>query len=84
VIEAVGRGDLKPSFVDRALDEPLSGPEGIAAAEPEPLVLFDVSYPDVAFEVDEDALASARDVFERRHRRRLAAARVAAALSPEP
>jgi len=66
-VEAVAGGRREPSFVDRALGpEPLSGPEGIAAAAPEPLVLVDVTYPGVEFEIDERALESAREVFETR------------------
>jgi tRNA pseudouridine38-40 synthase len=77
-VEAVARGRREPAFLDRALGPtPLEGPEGIAPAAPEPLVLADVAYPSVAFEVDEPAAAAARDVFAERRRRRLAAARVA-------
>ena len=65
-------------------DEPLAGPDGVAPAPPEPLVLADVDYPGVDFELDEEAAASAREVFVDRRQRRLAGARVAAALSPEP
>jgi tRNA pseudouridine38-40 synthase len=84
VVEAVARGVRDPSFINRALgSEPLSGPDGIAPAAPEPLVLFDVSYPGVDFEVDGDALESAREVFGARRRERLAAARVAGSLVPE-
>lgn len=84
VVEAVARGARDPSFITRALgSEPLSGPDGIAPAAPDPLVLFDVSYPGVAFEVDADALSSARGVFRARRRERLAAARVAGSLVPD-
>lgn len=84
VVEAVARGVRDPSFITRALgSEPLSGPDGIAPAAPEPLVLFDVSYPGVDFDVDADALESAREVFGTRRRERLAAARVAGALVPD-
>ncbi|WP_181691510.1 tRNA pseudouridine(38-40) synthase TruA [Natronomonas sp. LN261] len=83
VVEAVANGVCEPSFITRALGaEALSGPEGIAPAAPEPLVLFDVSYPGVGFDVDEEALSSARDVFGARRRDRLAAARVAGSLVP--
>jgi tRNA pseudouridine38-40 synthase len=83
IVEAVARGTRDPAFVTRALGpEPLSGPEGIAPAAPEPLVLLDVAYPGVEFEADDDALASAREIFDRRRRRRLAAARVADSLTP--
>ena len=84
VVEAVARGVRDPSFINRALgSEPLSGPDGIAPAAPEPLVLFDVSYPGVDFEIDGDALESAREVFGARRRERLAAARVAGSLVPD-
>ena len=81
-IEAIARGRRELSFVDRALGaEPLSGPEGVAPAAPEPLVLADVTYPGIEFEIDGRALESAREVFEGRRRRRLAAARVAGSLT---
>lgn len=65
--------------VERALgDESLSGPEGIAPASPYPLVLVAVEYPAaVAFEVDEEAAASARAVFEALRVERATGARVA-------
>ena len=84
-VEAVGRGDRAPGFINRALGtDPLSGPEGIAPAAPEPLVLLEVHYPDVEFEQDARALASAREIFESRRRHRLATARTADALTPKP
>ena len=77
-IEAVARARREPAFLDRALGPvPLEGPDGIAPAPPEPLVLADVAYPSVAFEVDEPAASVARDLFAERRRGRLAAARVA-------
>ena len=83
-VSAVGHGERPLSFLDRALDEePLSGPDGIAPADPEPLVLLDVRYSGVDFEVDETALESAHEIFNFRRRRHLAAARVADSLSPE-
>ena len=84
VVGAVARGEREPSFINRALGpEPLSGPDGIAPAAPEPLVLADVAYPGVDFAVDADALESAREVFDARRRERLAAARVAGSLVPD-
>ena len=83
-IEAVAERRRPPSFIDRALlGDPLSGPNGIAPADPGPLLLFDVQYPGVAFEIDESARSSAERVFERRRRRRLAGARVAGELFPD-
>ena len=61
-VEAVVRGRRDPAFLDRALGPaPLEGPEGIAPAALEPLVLSDVAYPSVSFEVDEPAAAGRRD-----------------------
>ena len=86
LVSAVGlvaTGERDARFLDRALaDEPLSGGDGIPPAAPEPLVLVDVQYPSVEFTVDEAAAASAREVFERRRRERLAGARVAGSLAP--
>ena len=83
LLRAVGRGERELAFVDRVLDpEPLAGPDGIAPAAPEPLVLLDVAYPGITFEIDASAAAGAREIFERRRRERLAGAYVAGALSP--
>jgi len=80
LVASVARGgDL--ARVDRALSpEPLSGPEGIAPAPPEPLVLAGVSYPALPFVVDERAREQALDLFEEWRVERTTAARVAAAL----
>lgn len=84
LLDAVAVGERDPAFVDRVLDdEPLAGGDGIAPALPEPLVLADVRYPSVTFERDEAAVESARAVFDRRRRERLASARVAGALTPD-
>lgn len=64
LVEAVATGERPLEFVDRVLgSDPLSGPDGVAAAPPGPLVLLSVSYPDLRFAVDERAAASAREVF---------------------
>lgn len=78
----VGTGEADPEKVDCALGpEPLPGPEGIAPAAPEPLVLTDVSYPDLAFAVDPAAAESARAVFDARRVERRTGARVARQLA---
>ena len=78
LVDAVGRGERDEAFVERVLSpESLSGGEGVPAAPPEPLVLTDVSYPDLAFATDDRAAASARDVFEARRVDRRTGARVA-------
>lgn len=85
VLAAVADGNRPPEFVDRALaPEPLSGPDGIAPAAPEPLVLVDVRYPNAEFETDEQAKETVSRVFEARRRERLAGARVARTLSLDP
>ena len=78
LVGSVARGERDPSFVDRVLsEEALGGGDGIGAAAPEPLVLTDVTYSAVAFERDERAAASAREVFEERRVERATGARVA-------
>ncbi len=74
---AVGTGTEPLEKVDRVFSpEPLPGHEGIAPAPPEPLILTRVTYPDLAFEVDERAAASARSIFEARRRRHAVCERV--------
>jgi tRNA pseudouridine38-40 synthase len=81
LVASVSAGERDVDAVDSVLsDTPLSGPEGVGPAAPEPLVLADVDYPDVAFAVDEAAAASAWTAFERRRVRRQTGARVAARL----
>ncbi|MFB6121525.1 MAG: tRNA pseudouridine(38-40) synthase TruA [Halobacteriaceae archaeon] len=80
LVGAVAAGESEVTRVDRVLGEtPISGPEGVAAAPPEPLVLTDVTY-DVDFAVDEDALADAHELFERRFAAAATGARVAATI----
>ncbi|WP_339102212.1 tRNA pseudouridine(38-40) synthase TruA [Haloterrigena salinisoli] len=75
---AVGIGDAPLEKVDRALDaDPLPGHEGVAPAPPEPLVLTAVDYPNLAFEIDEVAAASAHEIFRERRIERRTGARVA-------
>ncbi len=68
-VRAVGRGTAEPSLIDRLLDpEPVPGEMGVGPAPPEPLVLWDVDYAGVTFEVDPEAAESARVAFGDRHR----------------
>jgi tRNA pseudouridine38-40 synthase len=77
LVSAVGHGDTPAAQVERVLAaEPVDGPEGIAPAPAAPLVLWDVEY-GLAFRVDAEAAASAREVFASRHAARSARARVA-------
>jgi tRNA pseudouridine38-40 synthase len=65
LVDAVATGARDPSFVERVLSpEPLSGPDGVPAASPEPLVLTGVEYPGIDFDRDPTAAESAREVFE--------------------
>ncbi|QLH79923.1 tRNA pseudouridine(38-40) synthase TruA [Halosimplex rubrum] len=74
----VGRGESDLGKVDRVFAaEEIEGPEGVAPAAPYPLALWDVAYPGVAFEVDEDASESAREVFGARATEFLTRGRVA-------
>ena len=75
-------GDAGPERIDAALGpEPLSGPEGIAPAPPEPLVLTDVSYPSLDFVVDEEASRRTQELFEQVRIERSTGTRVAGILS---
>jgi len=75
---AVADGSAPLSKVDRVLSSvPVSGPDGVPPARPEPLVLTDVSYPDVNFTRDDDAAGDARTVFARRRATARTTARVA-------
>jgi tRNA pseudouridine38-40 synthase len=66
---AVGRGTADLAWIDRLLAaEPIPGDRGIGPAPPEPLVLWDVTYPDASFAVDREAAESARVAFGERHR----------------
>ncbi|GAA0717892.1 tRNA pseudouridine38-40 synthase [Halorubrum trapanicum] len=66
---AVGRGTADLAWIDRLLSaEPVSGERGVGPAPPEPLVLWDVTYPDAEFAVDPEAAESARVAFGERHR----------------
>ncbi|MFC3959796.1 tRNA pseudouridine(38-40) synthase TruA [Halovivax cerinus] len=78
LVHRVGTGEASVETIDRVLDpEPVPGHEGIPPAPPDPLVLADVTYPDVDFAVDAEAARSARAVFERTRRDHATGARVA-------
>ncbi|RXK47368.1 tRNA pseudouridine(38-40) synthase TruA [Halorientalis pallida] len=78
LLDEIAHGERGPGAVDRVLaSEPLPGPAGVPAAPPEPLVLTDVTYPDLTFERDPEAAASAREIFRERRVRHTTRARVA-------
>jgi tRNA pseudouridine38-40 synthase len=80
LVREVAGGEADIAKVDRVLgSEPVEGPEGVAPAAAQPLVLWDVAY-DADFVVDETAAESARAVWRRRHVERAVGARVAGAV----
>lgn len=83
LVSEVAAGDRKSEFVERALsNERLTGPDGVASAPPEPLVLTDVAY-DLNFEIDEDAAESAREIFATKRIERETGAKVAGRIESE-
>jgi len=78
LVREVAVGEASLAKVERVLGtEPIDGPEGVAPAAAEPLVLADVAYPGATFDRDADAAASAREVFREKRIERAAGARVA-------
>ncbi|MBX0287754.1 tRNA pseudouridine(38-40) synthase TruA [Haloarcula salinisoli] len=78
LLDEILRGESSRSKVERVFAaKPLPGPEGVAPAPAYPLVLSGVDYPDVLFETDDEAVETARSVFEDLHVERQTAARVA-------
>lgn len=85
VVAAVVRGEAVVARIERLLgEESLSGPAGVGPAPGYPLVLTEVSYPGLTFRVDEEAAASARDIFEKRRVEHATVARVAGLLAERP
>lgn len=81
LLDELARGERHLDGLDRVLaPDPLPGPAGVPAAPAEPLVLADVTYPDLTFERDAEAAASAHEVFGERRVRHATRARVAADL----
>jgi len=78
LLDEILRDDSPRSKVERVFaDEPLPGPDGVAPAPAYPLVLTGVEYSGVTFQVDDDAVESARSMFENLQVERRTAARVA-------
>jgi tRNA pseudouridine38-40 synthase len=78
LLDEIARGERDLGAVDRVLAaEPVPGPAGVPAAPAEPLVLADVTYPNLAFERDPEAAASTREIFRERRVRHATRARVA-------
>ncbi len=78
LVASVARGDRDLAAVDRVLTpEQLPGPKGVPSAPAYPLVLVDVTYPDLTFVVDTDAKRSAHAVFSDRRDEHRTRARVA-------
>lgn len=82
VVDEVARGEANLDRIDRVLSpEPLSGPEGVMPAPAYPLVLTGVEYPDLDFESDPDAAATAREQFDSQRTEYTVRARVSETLS---
>lgn len=82
LVGAVATGDAPVEKVERVLGpNPVEGPEGVPPAPAYPLVLADVRYPMLEFSVDEEAAASAREVFEALREERVTGARVASEIT---
>ncbi|WP_232702943.1 tRNA pseudouridine(38-40) synthase TruA [Halobacterium wangiae] len=76
LVEDVAAGGSFDRIEDLLGPDPVEGPDGVPPADPHPLVLHDVDY-DLAFAVDEDAAAHARERFAALREDRLALAAVA-------
>jgi tRNA pseudouridine38-40 synthase len=82
LVAEVARGETDTGRIERALSaDPLPGPAGVPPAPAYPLVLADVTYPNLAFRVDDAAAESAREVFAARRTEHATLARVAGALA---
>lgn len=67
LLAEVGRGTTDSGRVARVLGRtPIDGPEGVATASAEGLLLRTVQYPDLTFECDRRALTDANEVFTAR------------------
>lgn len=82
VVREVATGEAGIERIDRVLAaDSLPGPEGVAPAPAYGLVLTDVAYPGLSFQVDTDAAESARGVFTSRASEWATRARVAQRIS---
>lgn len=64
LVREIATGSRSEEALDRVLNpDPLPGPEGVQPAPPEPLVLTDVVYEDLSFEIDEPAADRAATLF---------------------
>ena len=78
LVHAVAVGEAPLSNVERVLGlESLDGAEGVGPAPPTPLVLTDVAYADLSFEVDDEAAETVRVVFGEKRVEGLVITRVA-------
>jgi len=77
LVRAVGSGESGLDRIDRVLGpDALDGPAGVPTAPATPLVLADVTYPDLSFDPDPQAVESAHEAFEERRIAASTAARV--------
>jgi tRNA pseudouridine38-40 synthase len=85
LLDDVARGERDVASVERVLaSESLDGAAGVGSAPAYPLVLTDVCYPDLSFEVDEQAAETVRQVFGDRRAEHATRARVAGHIADGP
>lgn len=81
VIHGIATDTADLDWIDRLFDtRPVDGPAGVSPAPPTPLVLCDVTYPDVSFEADSEAVAQASDAFSEKAATAMAAGRTMSAI----
>ncbi|MEF8937705.1 tRNA pseudouridine(38-40) synthase TruA [Halobacteriaceae bacterium SHR40] len=77
LVADVGAGRADFDRIERVLGEqPISGPDGVGPAAAYPLVLTDVVYPALSFQIDQDAATQARKLFDKQRVERTTTARV--------
>jgi len=82
VVQAVAVDDRPLAWVDRLLSsQSVSGPDGVEPAPPEPLLLTDVSYPQLEWTVDNEAHKRTQELFRSRHRNLVGRTAVLSALA---
>lgn len=84
LVDEIARGDAGQKRIERVLSpEPLAGPDGIAPAPAYPLVLTDVEYPELDFEVDTGVVATTSERFESQRVEHVTRARVAGLIAEQ-
>jgi tRNA pseudouridine38-40 synthase len=77
-LEEVGSGRRDPSWIDELLDPEIN--RGVASAPPEGLILMDVGYPDLEWQLDERSMRRAAGALSSTVRRQISSAYAARAI----